>query len=72
MGRLGTLPGQSKLSAVEYLVAGLGLLVALAMCLMKFFPVIPGHFTMYEWLVLAIWIALGAGLLRRGTDAGRT
>jgi hypothetical protein len=45
MGRSGTLPGRSKLSAVEWLVAGLGLLVAIAMMLMKVVPAIPGHFT---------------------------
>jgi hypothetical protein len=36
---------------------GLGLLVAIAMMLMKVVPAIPGHFTVYEWLAL-----LGFGL----------
>jgi len=71
LGRSGTLPGQSYLSAVEYLVAGLGLLVALAMCLMKFLPAIPGHFTMYEWLALVIWIVLGVIVHRRRMDEKR-
>jgi hypothetical protein len=35
------------------------------MLLMKIVPAIPGHFTMYEWLALAIWIALGAISHRR-------
>ncbi len=65
MGRSGTLPGQSKLSAVEWLVAGFGLLVAVAMFLMKVVPAIPGHFTVYEWLALGIWISLGALARRR-------
>jgi APA family basic amino acid/polyamine antiporter len=60
MGREGTLPGRSKLSAVESLVPALGMLVAIAMLLMKVVPAIPGHFTVYEWLALGIWIALGA------------
>ena len=60
MGRSGTLPGQSRLSAIEWLVAGFGLLVAIAMMLMKVVPGIPGHFTAYEWLALGIWIVLGA------------
>jgi hypothetical protein len=60
-----TLPGQSKLSATEWIVAGSGLLVAIAMMLMKVIPAIPGHFTIYEWLALAIWIALGAIAHRR-------
>jgi amino acid transporter len=64
MGRA-PLAGQSKLSAIEWLVAGLGLLVATAMALMKVVPAIPGHFTIYEWLALAIWIALGAISHRR-------
>jgi hypothetical protein len=37
-----------------------GLLVGLSMILMKIVPVVPGHFTAYEWLALGIWIALGA------------
>ncbi|MGB2606520.1 MAG: amino acid permease, partial [Candidatus Sulfotelmatobacter sp.] len=65
MGRSGSLPGQLGLSAVEYLVAGLGLLVAIAMLLMKIVPAIPGHFTIYEWIALGIWIALGAVARRR-------
>jgi basic amino acid/polyamine antiporter, APA family len=65
MGRSGTLPGQSKLSAVEWFVAGFGLLVAIAMMLMKVVPAIPGHFTVYEWLAFGIWIALGAVARRR-------
>jgi basic amino acid/polyamine antiporter, APA family len=65
MGRSGKLPGQSKLSAIETLVAGFGLFVAIAMLLMKVVPAIPGHFTVYEWLALAIWIILGALARRR-------
>ena len=65
MGHAGTLPRQSKLSAGEWLVATVGLLVAIAMLLMKVAPAIPGHFTMYEWLALLIWTVLGATLHRR-------
>jgi len=65
MLRTRTLPGPSTRSSVEWLVAGFGLLVAIAMMLMKVVPAIPGHFTIYEWLALAIWIALGA-LAHRG------
>ena len=60
MGRAGKLPGQLTLLTIEMIVAASGLLVAIAMMLMKVFPVIPGHFTIYEWLALAIWIALAA------------
>ena len=34
--------------------------MAIAMLLMKVVPAIPGHFTLYEWLALGVWIALGA------------
>jgi basic amino acid/polyamine antiporter, APA family len=68
-GRSRTLPGQLNLSAVEWSVAGLGLLVAIAMLLMKVVPAIPGHFSAYEWLALGIWIALGAIARRRATAA---
>jgi amino acid transporter len=65
MGSRGTLPGRPKLSRVESMAAVLGLLVAIAMFLMKVVPAIPGHFTAYEWLALGIWIALGAIASRR-------
>jgi basic amino acid/polyamine antiporter, APA family len=65
MGRARKLPGQLNLSALEWIVATLGLLVAIAMLLMKVVPAIPGHFTVYEWLALAICIALGATSHRR-------
>ncbi|MCU1302285.1 MAG: family permease [Candidatus Sulfotelmatobacter sp.] len=60
MGRTATLPGQPRLSAVEWLAGGFGLIVAVAMLLMKVVPAIPGHFTMYEWIALGIWVVLGA------------
>ena len=68
MGGAGTLPGHSRLSAIEWLVASFGLLVAIAMMLMKVVPAIPGHFTVYEWLALGIWILLGAIARRRATQ----
>ena len=71
MGRGGKLPGQSKLTAIEWFAAGLGLLVAIAMSLMKVIPAIPGHFTLYEWLALGIWIVLGAISHQRRTGASR-
>ena len=36
-----------------------GLLVTLLMVLVKVLPLVPGHFTHYEWLALAIWATLG-------------
>lgn len=72
MGRPGKLPGHSSLSASELFVAGFGLLVAIAMLLMKVVPAIPGHFTVYEWIALGIWITLGAISHRGKADAIRS
>jgi len=47
------------LSASELAIATFGLIVAIAMALMKLIPQVPGHFTIYEWLALGIWIVLG-------------
>ena len=52
-------PGTFTLSAAERAVAWLGLVVGIAMALMKVVPLVPGHFTVYEWLALGVWIALG-------------
>lgn len=44
----------------ERLIALVGLAVCLMMILMKVIPAVPGHFTGYEWLSLAVWVAVGA------------
>jgi len=54
--------GQIRLSATERAAAAFGLVVAIAMALMKLIPVFPGHFTMYEWIALGIWVLLGVGV----------
>jgi hypothetical protein len=36
-----------------------GLLVTSLMVLAKVIPVVPGHFTRYEWMSLALWGGLG-------------
>jgi basic amino acid/polyamine antiporter, APA family len=61
-----TRPDRIHLSGLEQLLAALGLGVAVLMVFMKVIPAIPGHFTIYEWLVLGIWILLGlvASVLR--------
>jgi len=57
-----------KLFPTERAVTSFGLLVGIAMALMKIVPLVPGHFTGNEWLALGIWIALGtiAALARKG------
>jgi APA family basic amino acid/polyamine antiporter len=54
-----------KLTVAEQALAGFGLIVAIAMALMKVIPLIPGHFTVYEWLALGIWIVLGVAMARK-------
>src|SRR3989475_12112156 len=46
----------------ERLVAAIGVAVGLGMILMKIVPAIPGHFSGYEWLALAVWGLIGMGL----------
>jgi len=43
----------------ERVVAVVGVLVGLLMIGMKVVPLIPGHFSLAEWIALAGWIALG-------------
>jgi basic amino acid/polyamine antiporter, APA family len=37
-----------------------GVLVTVLMVLVKVVPVIPGHFTRYEWTAVAVWAVIGA------------
>lgn len=52
-------PDVLKLSAGNATVAIFGLVIAISLALMKIIPVIPGHFTLYEWIALAAWCVLG-------------
>jgi small basic protein len=57
----------------DRLIALLGALVGLAMLLMKFAPFVPGHFSQWEWLTLAVWIILGTLIGRpRADPSGNT
>ena len=47
-------PGSAGRAAAVF-----GILVTSLMIFVKIVPVIPGHFTRYEWLALAIWAVLG-------------
>jgi amino acid transporter len=46
-------------------IACLGLAVCATLILMKFLPGIPGHFTLYEYVALATWVAIGLAVRRR-------
>jgi amino acid transporter len=59
-----------KPGITDVCIAGFGAVVGLLMVLMKVLPVVPGHFSGYEWLALGVWIALGM-LLGRRNDDGR-
>jgi amino acid transporter len=50
-------------------IAFLGLAVCAALILMKFLPLIPGHFTFYEYGALTAWVALGLAVRHRGARA---
>jgi APA family basic amino acid/polyamine antiporter len=65
------IPGAISLSAFERAVAIFALLVGIAMALMKVLPGVPGHFTIYEWIALGIWIALGAAGWRKAAENPR-
>ena len=66
-----TQPDRIRLSIFQQFVAAFGLIVALAMALMKVVPLVPGHFTVYEWIVLAVWIVVGVGASLSGTSNGK-
>ena len=60
-------PDILTLSILERVVAWFGLAVGITMALMKLIPRIPGHFTVYEWLALGVWVALGAAAASAAT-----
>ena len=60
----------TSLSSGERIIALFGLIVGIAMLLMKIVPAIPGHFTAYEWLALGIWATIGAASVRRQKLSG--
>jgi hypothetical protein len=55
-------PELVALSKFQRVVAAFGLIVAVALALMKIVPLVPGHFTMYEWIALGVWIVIGIAI----------
>jgi basic amino acid/polyamine antiporter, APA family len=49
------------------IVTSIGILVSSFLFVMKVFPFFPGHFSMAEWITLAIWLAVGA-VMHRGRN----
>ena len=58
-----------KPATSQRFIALLGALVGFLMILMKIVPAVPGHFSRYEWLALAIWILLGVLMGRKAQPA---
>ena len=52
-------PEVVRLSAPEKAITIFAFLAALALIVMKIAPTVPGHFTLSEWLALAVWCLLG-------------
>jgi basic amino acid/polyamine antiporter, APA family len=50
----------------ERTVAALGALIASALILIKVLPFVPGHFSIYEYAALTVWLLMGAALRRSG------
>ena len=48
--------------ARERFIAAFGMLICVGMMLMKFLPFVPGHFSIYEWIALWTWTAIGIAL----------
>jgi basic amino acid/polyamine antiporter, APA family len=53
---------QMRPAVGQRFIAMIGVSVAAIMTLMKIVPAVPGHFTAYEWLALAVWCFLGLAL----------
>ena len=48
-----------KPAPLQRAIAATGTVVSLALMAMKLLPIIPGHFTVAEWIVLLLWVVLG-------------
>jgi amino acid transporter len=49
-------------------IAAFGAAVSFALIGMKVLWIVPGHFSTWEWITLALWLVLGVGLKRRTTS----
>jgi hypothetical protein len=56
-------------SSLGRAAATIGVVVTLSLLGMKVLPQVPGHFTHYEWIALAVWVVVGL-LLRRRDSSG--
>jgi len=49
--------------------ATFGLFITSMMVLVKIVPIVPGHFSRYEWIALANWLTLGFLVRWRAKEA---
>jgi APA family basic amino acid/polyamine antiporter len=56
----------------ERRIAAIGVVIGLCLILMKLVPLVPGHFTGYEWLALGVWVMTGMALAWREKMSART
>jgi basic amino acid/polyamine antiporter, APA family len=54
-----------KPGAFGRIAAVTGIVVTLLLVAMKIAPAVPGHFSLFEWLAVTVWIVLGLLLRRR-------
>ncbi len=54
----------------ERAIAGAGVLVGLSFILMKILPFVPGHFSVWEYLAMALWCVTGLVARRREKETG--
>ncbi|HWZ43439.1 MAG TPA: APC family permease [Candidatus Saccharimonadales bacterium] len=59
-------------STRERMIAFAGEGVALGLIAMKVMPLVPGHFTQFEWLAFLLWLALGFIVKRRNVNVMNT
>jgi len=52
--------------AIPTLIGAVGAALGISMVLMKVLPMVPGHFSPYEWCALGVWSGAGLVLRRRG------
>jgi amino acid transporter len=51
-------------------IALFGAAVSLALIAIKVLWIVPGHFSMWEWITLLLWVGMGALVRRRRADVG--
>jgi amino acid transporter len=56
-----------KPSLAERAATVFGMLMTALMVLVKIVPIVPGHFTKYEWMAVGVWAVIGAAMRMSGS-----